>query len=160
MSKFFFKYENKKNWKAIWVAFKDYISELGKHKKDFYIEIKTHKVSPTTRQRAYYYGVVLPIIKKAMEKDGNIIKSKKGKDDIIRKLDRTLREIVGFQEIDYNLITNKPSIRIKSLSDMSGDKNETIDYLIKLIIWAEEFWEIKIPRPELRGYDFLLTNEK
>jgi len=152
MSKFFFKQDNKDNWKVIWQFFKDYIAELKKNNKDFYIHVKTHKTSPTIRQRAYYYGVVLPTIKQAMEEQGNIINAD--------KLDYDLREVIGFTEINYNSIDKTYSTRVKSLSDISGSKGETVDYLTKLIIWAEEFFNIEIPRPQVRGYDFYLTNSK
>lgn len=153
MSKFFFKHSNKDNWKVIKSTFVDYINEFKKNKKDFSIEVKKIGTRPSGRQRGYYYGVVLPPIKKALESNGHIVVD-------IDDVDYWLREKVGFTKVDYNIITGTKSIKVRSLSDIAGDKEEVTKYLTKVIIWAEECLKIKIPRPQLRGYDFLLTNEK
>ena len=152
MSKFFFKHSNKDNWKVIKSSFADYINEFKKNKKDFSIEVKKIGTKPSGRQRGYYYGVVLPSIKKAMENGGNIVE--------VNKLDDDLREKMGFVSVEENVLTGTMRIKVKSFSDFSGSKIEVTDYITKVIIWAEDFFKIEIPRPQLRGYDFLLTNRK
>ncbi|KPJ66549.1 MAG: hypothetical protein AMJ43_07915 [Coxiella sp. DG_40] len=141
---YFFRYDNIKNFKTIKENLVDYMRDLAVNKVSFKVEISEISKKPTNQQRAYYFAVVLPYIKKASESDGN--------DLSIDELDYLLRDMLNFKEELKSPFDGFTRARIKSLSNSKGDKKETVDYIDKCINWAGEFYGIEIPSPYVTGY--------
>ncbi len=137
--KFFFKQENRHNWKNIVHNFQMVLAET---KKDVEIELKEIKKSPSQSQRAYYFGAILPLVRNAAANQGMHYSS-------VEALDNDIREIMRDEYSLYieckNLITGKIENKAISLSNIKGDKELTKRYIESVVFWAGEFFGVEIP---------------
>lgn len=154
---YIFTQKNRNNWQSIVTTFNRKLhNELLKQRDyDFQVEIKKVKKNPTNEQRAYYFGVVLPIIRSAAAEQGNHYPN-------IDKLDDDIREVIKdefslFVE-HHNKLTGKTETKPISLSNIKGDKEIVWKYIESVILWAERWYNIEIPEAgfsnkKLRGYE-------
>tara|TARA_R110000822_G_scaffold6177_1_gene26112 strand:- start:1775 stop:2209 length:435 start_codon:yes stop_codon:yes gene_type:complete len=137
--KFFFKQENRHNWKSI---IRNFQLALGETKKDVEVEIKEMKKKPTQNQRAYYFGVVLVSIRNAAANQGMHYSS-------VEALDNDIRQIMKDEYSLYievqNQMTGKTETRAISLSEIKGDLVLVRKYIETVVFWAAEFFGVEIP---------------
>jgi hypothetical protein len=137
--KFFFKQENRHNWKNIVQNFKIALAET---KKDVEVEIEEIKKSPSQSQRAYYFGAILPLVRNAAANKGSHYSSVKALDNDIRKI---MRDEYSLYVESKNQINGKVENIAISLSDIAGDRELTRKYIETVVMWAGEFFEVEIP---------------
>jgi hypothetical protein len=137
--KFFFKQENRHNWKNIIHNFQMVLAET---KKDVEIELKETKKSPSQSQRAYYFGAILPLVRNAAANQGMHYSS-------VEALDKDIRQIMRDEYSLYietkNQINGKLENKAISLSDIAGDRELTRKYIETVVMWAGEFFGVEIP---------------
>ena len=138
---FFFRQENKDNLLEIRA---NVGKEITRRNSDPYFD--DYKIlfapvsAPSDNQRAYYFGVVLPIIQEYFKDQGNFIK--------INELDESIREAIsdeyGLYNEVANLITGKIEKRRMTLSS-AGNKKEVSKYIDAVIMWAAKDYGLEIP---------------
>ena len=138
---FFFRQQNKENLLEIRASVG---KEITRRNNDPYLD--DYKISfapasaPSDNQRAYYFGVVLPIIQNYLKKQGNYIKA--------IELDADIRGAISdeyglFKEVT-NAINGKTEKRYLTLSN-AGNKKEVSKYIDAVIMWAAKDLELEIP---------------
>lgn len=138
-----FRQENRQQWDRITDNLNRQVFAAKKEVKgDFEVEIRPLKKKPSQNQRAYYFGVVLPVIRLAAANQEMHYKS-------VEALDQDIREIMKdeyslYSEVKNN-ITGKTEIRSISLSNIKGNKDMVRKYIDSVILWAESFFLIQIP---------------
>lgn len=89
----------------------------------------------TNPQNAYYWGVVIPRIRAEFERLGNICDN-----DLVHEF---MKKNLGIRSVIT--VSNKADYVLKSTSKYT--KQEFIDYLDKVVLFAHETLEIEIPEP-------------
>jgi hypothetical protein len=139
---FFFRQQNKENLLEIRASVG---KELTRRYNDPYMDDFKLTLSPaslpTQNQRAYYFGVVLPIIQEYLKEQGNYIED-------INELDKDIRGAISdeyglFKEVT-NTISGKTERRYLTLSS-AGNKKEVSKYIDAVIMWAAKDLMLEIP---------------
>ena len=138
---FFFRQQNKENLLEIRASVG---RELTRRYNDPYMDDFKLTLSPAStpsdNQRAYYFGVVLPIIQEYLKEQGNYIKA--------TELDADIRGAISdeyglFKEVT-NTISGKTEKRYLTLSS-AGNKKEVSKYIDAVIMWAAKDLGLEIP---------------
>ena len=138
---FFFRQQNKENLLEIRASVG---KELTRRYNDPYMDDFKLTLSPafppSDNQRAYYFGVVLPIIQEYLKEQGNYIKA--------TELDADIRGAISdeyglFKEVT-NTISGKTEKRYLTLSN-AGNKKEVSKYIDAVIMWAAKDLMLEIP---------------
>ena len=138
---FFFRQQNKENLLEIRASVG---KELTRRYNDPYMDdfklTLSPASSPSDNQRAYYFGVVLPIIQEYLKEQGNYIKA--------TELDADIRGAISdeyglFKEVT-NTISGKTEKRYLTLSN-AGNKKEVSKYIDAVIMWAAKDLMLEIP---------------
>lgn len=103
---------------------------------------------PTSSQRGYYWGVVIPAIKKAAEQNGQFHESDQALHCDIKQ---ALKDNCGIYAERVSKITGEVYREIISISDEKGNKEDTAKFINTVINWAADFYGIEIPEANFAG---------
>lgn len=105
--------------------------------KEITIKIEKRKKKRSNPQNAYYYGVVIPIMRDAL-KDAGYIMTNESVHDMLKL--RFLKETILL-----NKDTGECIERIKSTTELST--SGMMDYFTEITVFAAEYFQVQIPEP-------------
>jgi hypothetical protein len=146
----YFSWENKDKWGLIWQTLLDILKVFKQSKKDFEISIDYKKQTPTNSQRAYYWAVVVPTVRKRLVSLGNADYSK----DVQGLMtDTLLRKQTGFYKVKKTKLKGKEvSFVCYNTTSNAGEKEEVKEFIDACIRWSVEMLDLDIPSAQKMGY--------
>lgn len=147
---FIYNLNHLKKFHDFFVKVQQNILKNKKITKSFKITFELIKKEPSNKMRAYYWGVIVKMVKERLIDLGNIVDEEDAHKILKEETKFYTKKIIEGKNNTNILSEGKMFKKYKTIS-FEGEIAETLDYFEKCRIWSADILGIQIPTPNEKG---------